>query len=73
MARKVSEQELVDLGMNKAEAKRISAELSKDPVKEYKFIAFLTTEEAQAAADLTGRTFTRASAYGKGGSKSKAK
>lgn len=61
MARKVSSQELIALGVDAKEAERLATELSRVKPRSFKYTAMLTEEQAQDAATATGVPFERSS------------
>lgn len=61
--RPLSREELQDLGIPGAQIEKILVKRQERPVRRYKYIAFLTLEEAKKASQATKRDFVRATEY----------
>ena len=61
--RTLSRTELNELGLSKEQVEEIVERQSEKPVRRYKFVAFLTPEEADQASKLTKQDFVRATEY----------
>jgi hypothetical protein len=61
--RTLSKVELRELGLTNEQVNEIVELQSQKPVRRYKYVAFLTPEEAEQASKLTKQDFVRATAY----------
>lgn len=61
MAKKVTAEQLIALGVDAKEAKRLAKELNIEKPRMFKYVAFLTEAQAQDASTASGVDFERAS------------
>lgn len=61
MARKVTKEALIELGIEPAKAAKVAAGLNEVKPRTFKYVAFMTEEQCQAAAEASGVEFERAS------------
>jgi hypothetical protein len=61
--RSLSRTELRELGLSEDQIDEIVERQSEKPMRRYKYIAFLTAEEAEQASQLTKQDFVRATEY----------
>jgi hypothetical protein len=61
--RELSRTELRELGLSDEQVKVIVERQAEQPVRRFKYIAFLTPEEAKQASNLTKQDFVRATDY----------
>lgn len=61
--RSLSRTELHELGLSEEQVDEIMERQSEKPVRRFKYVAFLTTEEAEQASKLTKQDFVRATEY----------
>ena len=61
--RVLSKTELRELGLSDEQVEEIVDRQAEKPVRRFKYVAFLTPEEAQEASKLTKQDFVRATEY----------
>jgi len=61
--RMLSRQELAEIGLDESQIETVISRQSQKPVRRYKYVAFLTPEEAKSASEISKQDFVRATEY----------
>ncbi len=61
--RTLSKRELKEIGLSETQIETVISKQSQKPVRRFKYIAFLTPEEAKGASELTKQDFVLATEY----------